>query len=270
MCVQRGWPADAVRLFPQHTYMDFPPMTEVDLYWALWASTATNIKCAHNTSFDIIDALSRIWWTICMSVWDLVGGLIACFVPPGIPPHCFRGGCRWNHGWALECDVLDVNHLTFKGNTRYELGFSAFSNTLRSILQGHPGLDGAQCTRLSTLSIEVLMTDLAFIGRLLKHGAPNLDSIIWGIICNDCNYDLHPDIEVWREWFKHASPLQSMIIRFSLTFNHHAVKSWLWALNEAVEISEYILHSHLLENGITILGVVEPLRLPLEFGSLSF
>ncbi len=36
------------------------PTTKVNLYWALWASTATNIKHAHNASFDIVDALSRI------------------------------------------------------------------------------------------------------------------------------------------------------------------------------------------------------------------
>ncbi len=65
-------------------------------------------------------------------------------------------------------------------------------------------------------------------------------------------------------------PCSQQLFDSLLHSNRRVVKSWLWALNEAVEISEYILHSHLLEHGITILGVVEPLRLPLEFGSLRF
>ncbi|KAK0438613.1 hypothetical protein EV421DRAFT_1738369 [Armillaria borealis] len=113
---------------------------------------------------------------------------------------------------------LEYLHIAFKA---VDVGIvvdllSAARGTLSTlclkVMEGRPSLDVSQCGKLSTLSVEVLMTDLAFISRLLGHGTSNLDSLVWGIICNNRNYDLRPDVEIWREWFKHASPLRSTII----------------------------------------------------------
>lgn len=126
------------------------------------------------------------------------------------------------------------------------------------------------CQRLSTLHFELQITDITFISDLLHCGTSSLQSLSLRILCNDCKFDVQPQVDRWRQWFDNNLPLKSTVIRFTLNFNRHGVASWLCALNEAVEISEQALQAHLLLSGMTILGIVEHPVPPLEFTALMF
>ncbi len=81
------------------------------------------------------------------------------------------------------------------------------------------------------------MSDLIFVEGLL-HDANGLSSLWLSVTCNKCDYEMGNSLTGWKQSFDSIEALNFVALNLSLEENWGKYKSWQWALDEAVEISQ--------------------------------
>ncbi|SJL05072.1 uncharacterized protein ARMOST_08444 [Armillaria ostoyae] len=138
-----------------------------------------------------------------------------------------------------------------------------------TLIEGSAALDLSFCTRLGHLSLDIHMSDLAFVGGLLQ-GASGLSTLLLNVTCDKRDYDLADTLPRWKQWLDSIQALDSVALRFSLEENRGKYQSWQRTLDEAMEISEQFLYRCYVRHGMSIVGGVKGTRSPTTFDNLDF